>query len=95
MKTLRLNVSAERFGMLINGVANELYLTPSPYWAGLVGQQYHEVMVINGVGVNRPAAFYLFSSASVSIGDPAQGAPDHHVIVVRLGELCGIHGCAF
>ena len=88
MKVLHLTLHRCWFDMIQRGEKKEEYRAISPYWVQrLHGRHYDAVHFVNGYGQHRPRFTIELLGISQGIGNPAWGAPEKPVFILKLGSV--------
>jgi len=110
MKTLRLTIKKQWFGMILSGEKKEEYREIKPFFISRLceplpmsiisggnlrdnhtGQNfkfkhYDAVEFINGYSKDAPRTTFEFKGVHAGKGNPAWGAPDFDVFIIKLGN---------
>lgn len=106
MKILHLTLKKKWFDMILSGEKKEEYREIKPYWAKRLlwtieesdderegFEQYDAVEFRNGYSKDAPTMLVECKGISVGIGNPAWGAPEHPVFIIKLGKILEIKNC--
>ena len=97
MRILKLTISRQWFDMILYGEKKEEYREIKPYWERRLYhiyypqirqfREYDAVEFRNGYSKKSPVMLVDCIEITAGIGNPAWGAPDYPVFIIKLGEI--------
>ena len=97
MRILKLTISRQWFDMILCGEKKEEYREIKPYWERRLYhiyypqikqfREYDAVEFRNGYSKKSPVMLVECVEITAGIGNPAWGAPDYPVFIIKLGEI--------